>query len=97
MQDQLRQGIIEAVPAGETPPRATHYLPHHAIVCRDKYTTKVRVVYDGISSLTSSLHTTVLTTYHCMEEHETLTDIHCNDSILITLVLHNFARSVLCT
>ena len=47
MQDQLRQGIIEAIPAGETPPRATHYLPHLAIVRRDKSTTKVRVVFDA--------------------------------------------------
>ena len=54
MQDQLRQGIIEAVPAGETPPRATHYLPHHAIVCWDKYTTKVRVVYDASAKSATS-------------------------------------------
>ena len=47
IQDQLRSGIIEAVPAGESPPKATHYLPHHAVVRRDKSTTKVRVVYDA--------------------------------------------------
>ena len=47
IQDQLRQGIIEAVPPGETPPKTTHYLPHHAVVRRNKATTKVRVVYDA--------------------------------------------------
>ena len=45
--DQLRKGIIEAVPACETPPRVTHYLPHHAVLRRDKSTTRVRVVYDA--------------------------------------------------
>lgn len=36
-----------------------HYLPHHAVIRRDKQTTKVRVVYDSSSglSLNSCLHT----------------------------------------
>lgn len=45
--DQLKSGIIEVVPAGEVPPKTTHYLPHHAVVRRNKSTTKVRVVYDA--------------------------------------------------
>ena len=47
IQDQLEKGIIEAVQADETPPGTVHYLPHHAVVRRDKATTKVRVVYDA--------------------------------------------------
>ena len=47
IQDQLEKGIIEAVRADETPPGTVHYLPHHAVVRRDKATTKVRVVYDA--------------------------------------------------
>ena len=47
IQDQLRKGIIEAVPPEEATPRTTHYLPHHAVVHQDKATTKVRVVYDA--------------------------------------------------
>lgn len=31
IRDQLRKGIIEAVPADEAPSRATHYLPHLAM------------------------------------------------------------------
>ena len=31
IRDQLRKGIIEAVPADEAPLRTTHYLPHLAI------------------------------------------------------------------
>ena len=50
IQDQLRKGIIEAVPAGKTPPKSTHYLPHHAIVRQDKSTMKVRVVYAKIAN-----------------------------------------------
>ena len=41
IRDQLRKGIIEAVPTDEAPPRATHYLPHLAVVRRDKSTTSV--------------------------------------------------------
>ena len=41
------KGIVEAIPAGDNRPEATHYLPHHAIVGRDKSTKKVRVVYDA--------------------------------------------------
>ena len=50
----MRKGIIEAVPADDPPPRATHYLPHLAIVRRDKSTTKVRVVYDASAKSANS-------------------------------------------
>ena len=46
-QEQLNEGIIEAVQPDETPLGTVHYLPHHAVVHRDKATTKVRVVYDA--------------------------------------------------
>ena len=47
IQDQLTKGIIETVSPDESTPETTHYLPHHAVVRRDKSTTKVRVVYDA--------------------------------------------------
>ena len=47
LQDQLNQGIIEAIQPDDTPPGAVDYLTHHAIVHRDNTTTKVRVVYDA--------------------------------------------------
>ena len=46
MQEQLRQGIIEKVQAGETTD-TVHYLSHHAVICRDKQTTKLRIVYNA--------------------------------------------------
>ena len=46
MQEQLRQGIIEKVQAGETTD-TVHYLSHHAVIRRDKQTTKLRIVYDA--------------------------------------------------
>jgi len=47
IQEQLNEGIIEAVQPDETPLGTVHYLPHYAIIRRDKATTKVRVVYDA--------------------------------------------------
>ena len=39
------QLIIEAVPVGEATCKRIHHLPHHAVVRRDKPTTKLRIVY----------------------------------------------------
>lgn len=59
---QLQQGIVEVV---KEPTRAdatgVHYLPHHAVIRRDKKTTKLRIVYDasaksGGPSLNDCLH-----------------------------------------
>ncbi len=61
IKSQMQQGIVETVtPAGEDP-ECVHYLPHHAVVRRDKETTKVRVVYDASAradgpSLNDCLH-----------------------------------------
>ena len=49
MQEQLRQGIIEKV-VDDSPKSASgtvHYLPHHAVIRRDKTTSKLRIVYDA--------------------------------------------------
>ena len=47
IQDQLQQGIVEIVKPFDEVPEKTHYLPHHAVVRRNKETTKGRVVYDA--------------------------------------------------
>ena len=50
IQQQIRHGIIEAVPDDETEntdSKSVHYLPHHGVVRRDRETTKLRIVYDG--------------------------------------------------
>lgn len=50
LEDQMRQGIVEKVPAEEgkvKESKGVHYLPHHAVIRRDRETTKLRVVYDG--------------------------------------------------
>ena len=48
IKEQLKNGIVEVV---EKPSDGvvgkTHYLPHHAVIRRDKETTKLRVVYDA--------------------------------------------------
>lgn len=59
---QLQQGIVEKVPKADGGERAqVHYLPHHAVIRRDKETTKVRIVYDASAkssgcSLNECLH-----------------------------------------
>ena len=62
IQSQIQQGIVEVV---EKPEQMTsnkiHYLPHHAVIRRDKNTTKLRIVYDASAksdgpSLNDCLH-----------------------------------------
>lgn len=49
IKEQLQMGIIEEVPiqADDQFSENVHYLPHHAVLRRDRETTKVRIVYDG--------------------------------------------------
>ena len=52
IREQLRKGIVEVVSEAADMPGPTHYLPHHAVVRRDKKTTKVRVVYNASAKST---------------------------------------------
>ena len=48
IRDQIERGIVEKVSeqaSGEV--GRVHYLPHHAVIRRDKETTKLRIVYDA--------------------------------------------------
>ena len=48
IKEQLKEGIVEVVDEqhpGEI--GKVHYLPHHAVIRRDKSTTKMRIVYDA--------------------------------------------------
>ena len=46
IKDQEKTGIIEhVVDNNDVEPR--HFVPHHAVIRKDKQTTKVRVVFDG--------------------------------------------------
>ncbi|XP_065182497.1 uncharacterized protein LOC135813325 [Sycon ciliatum] len=63
MAEQLATGVIEEVPANEVGEVGeVHYIPHQAVVRKDKATTKVRVVYDASAhagknpSINSCLH-----------------------------------------
>jgi len=48
IRDHLNAGIIEVVEQLDSTSKRVHYLPlHHAVVRRDKNTTKVRIVYDA--------------------------------------------------
>lgn len=48
MQDQLDKGVIEVVPQpSSSASDHTHHLAHHAVVRRDKSTSKLRIVYDA--------------------------------------------------
>ena len=54
IRDQLEKGIIEAVSTDEQLSGTLHYLPHHAVVCQDKSTVKVRIVYDASAKSASN-------------------------------------------
>ena len=45
IQDQLKKGIIEKVTKENS--NQKHYIPHHATINTEKYTTKLRVIYDA--------------------------------------------------
>ena len=48
IEEQLSKGIVERVAAEkENEKEDVHYLPHHAVIRRDRETTKLRIVYDG--------------------------------------------------
>ena len=47
IKEQFEKGIIEAVPTDEPSTVTVHYLPHHAVICQDKSTTRLRIVYDA--------------------------------------------------
>ena len=47
IKQQQDQGIIERIAEKPGHDESVHYLPHHAVVRREKSTTKVRVVFDG--------------------------------------------------
>ena len=47
IQSQLQQGIVEEFAQTDVVAGQVHYLPHHAVVRKDKETTKVRIVYDA--------------------------------------------------
>ncbi len=50
IREQIKNGIVEIVPDNEVSNvngDCVHYLPHHAVIRRDRETTKLRIVYDG--------------------------------------------------
>lgn len=48
IEEQLSKGIVERVAAEKDNEKENvHYLPHHAVIRRDRETTKLRIVYDG--------------------------------------------------
>ena len=48
IEEQLSKGIVERVAADkDSEEEDVHYLPHHAVIRRDRETTKQRIVYDG--------------------------------------------------
>ena len=62
IRDQINRGIVEVVDREARPEsNRIHYIPHHAVIRRDKSTTRLRVVYDASAksdgaSLNECLH-----------------------------------------
>lgn len=53
----MKKGIVESVPEASPVSNQFHYLPHHAVVRRDKTTTKLRILYDAsVKSVGPSLN-----------------------------------------
>ena len=43
----MDDGVIQRVPQNEEDLNGCHFLPHHGVICKDKETTKLRVIFDG--------------------------------------------------
>lgn len=59
IEEQVNNGIVEGIPTEETMEKMgenVHYLPHHAVVRRDRETTKLRIVYDGSATSPERAH-----------------------------------------
>ena len=52
IKDQLETGVLEHVSEDVPLPGCAYYMPHHAVVRKEKVTTKVRIVCDASSKTT---------------------------------------------
>lgn len=59
IEEQMKKGIVENIPAEEDKEKESenvHYLPHNAVIRRDRKTTKLRIVYDGSTKPPERIH-----------------------------------------
>ena len=62
IKEQIERGIVEVADTEARPgTNPVHYIPHHAVIRRDKSTTRLRIVYDASAksdgaSLNDCLH-----------------------------------------
>ena len=48
IREQIKNGIVEVVNSpSDGPMGRTLYIPYHAMICEDRQTTKMRIVYDA--------------------------------------------------
>ena len=67
IKEQLHRGIVEVVEKpSEGEVGRVHYIPHHAVIRRDKLTTKLRVLYDA------SAKSDGVALNDCMQDHPLL-------------------------
>ncbi|CAB3983094.1 Hypothetical predicted protein, partial [Paramuricea clavata] len=73
IKDQLTKGVVEIVEKEDIGELGkVHYIPHHAVIRRDKETTKLRIVYDASAktsgpSLNECLYTGSAMTHNIMD------------------------------
>ena len=79
---QLQEGIIEEVNPDQCTDAATHYLPHHGVIRKDKPSTAVRIVYDG----SAKSHKKSLSLNQCLQAGPSL--VNNLASVLIRFRMH---------
>ena len=71
IEEQLSKGVMEKVAAEDNEKENVHYLSHHAVIRRDRETTKLRIVYDGSAKPPERTHSL----NDCLETGPNYTDL----------------------
>ena len=92
--EQSAKGMIEDVPEKMLPAGGVHYIPHHAVIRRDKETTKLRIGFDASSKTEGVLLNGCLNSGPCLASnlYGVLLHFRCHQIALISDIERVFCK-----